>query len=100
MGFEDTAREESCRVFVLEHTPDVYVAFVVAGGKERTVACNRDRGHRYVLCGNQLVSTFRLAKVPDANIPTTVGRDEFTLIWVNDNVVNWMRMRVVPLNNT
>ena len=100
MGFEDTAREEGCRIFVLEHPPDVHVAFVVASGKEGAVTRDGDRGHRHILRGNQLVSTFRLAKVPDANIPTTVGRDEFTLIWVDDNIVHWVRMRVVPLNNT
>lgn len=44
------------------------------------------------------MSAFALAEVPDTDIATTITTDEFTLVWMNDDVVDRISVLVVALN--
>ena len=63
---------------------------VVAGGEQRAVTGDTDAGDGHVIFGNQLVGTFVVAEIPDHDDTATIGADQFTLVRVDDNIVDRM----------
>lgn len=44
------------------------------------------------------MAAFVLSEVPNADISTTIAGDQFSLVGVDDNIINWNSVRVVALN--
>jgi hypothetical protein len=114
VSLEGSAWKKGSRVLVLVHAPDVDIALfavsaisqepepafpytVVAGSKKRAITSHTDTCSCHVVFGNQLVRASILAEVPDSNIATSICADQFTLVGMDDNIVDRMRMRVVAL---
>jgi hypothetical protein len=74
------------------------VYFVVSGTEHGSITCDTDTGNRDSFFGDELMSTTRLSKVPDADIATAVTADQFSLVRVNDHVVNRRAVDVVALD--
>ena len=46
------------------------------------------------------MAAFILAQVPDSHVAASIAGDEFTLIWVDDDIVHGHAVRVVSLDMT
>ena len=59
------------------------------GAEKRAICCDCDRCDALVFFRHELVTALVLTQVPNTHIAATVAGDEFSLIWVNHDIVDW-----------
>lgn len=99
---------------VLDHAPDVDIALLlqvryventirsslylfVACTEQRSIACNTHTLNSNVILGDQLMGANALPKIPDADRTRTVAADEFSLVRMDDDIVDSSFVNVVAL---
>lgn len=90
--------DERSDIAVLDHAPYKDTASVVAGAKHGTIRSYRDAGDGDIVFGDQLVTAFILAQIPDTYSTSTIAADEFSLVWVDDYIIDCVEMVVVALD--
>src|SRR5690349_19625356 len=71
---------------------------VVYGTHHAPIASHRDTGHTHIILRDQLVAALVLAQIPDAHIAATVTADQLALVRMNDDIIDWHAVGVVPLH--
>ena len=70
---------------------------IVSSAQHGAVTRHSDARDGDIILGNELVRALILAQVPDTNIASTVAADEFALVWMDDNIIDWYSVCIVPL---
>lgn len=76
--------------------------YAVTNGSAEQRAVRRDRDGRYalVLLWHQLMTAFVFPKIPNANVPASITRNELTLIGMDYDIVDRDSVRIVALYMT
>lgn len=101
MGLKPGDRYQTGDVSDGDHTPDEDRAADTGADRsteKRAIGSNSDRCDTLVLLRNKLMAALIFAKIPDADVSTTIAGDEFALIGMNDHVVDLDAMGVISLN--
>jgi hypothetical protein len=95
---EAAHRNQRGEVSILDHTPNEDTSSIVAGTQHGPIRSNSDAGNRDVVLRNQLMTAFVLAQIPDSYCARAIATNEFSLVWVDDHVVDWTAVVVIPLH--
>lgn len=119
MGHKLTYGQDGCSIATLDHTPNVDVALllalestikdlgslrkgqthcIVSCANHTSIARNRHTGNADIVFRNELVGALVLAQVPNSHVTAAITADQFSLVRVNDYIIDGDSMGIVALD--
>lgn len=89
---------KACDVSGVVHAPDVAITFVISSNEHSSIRGNAHAANRNSFLGDEVVSACILAEIPHPQISSMVARNDFTLVRMDDNIVNWGSMMIITLD--
>lgn len=70
---------------------------IVARAQHCTITSNCDTCHAHIILRDKLVRALILSQIPDPHVSSSVTANEFSLIWVDDHIIDWNPVCIVSL---